>query len=191
MRVWIATRATDVTPIKFDIPGSSVVIKDRRTSDRPTEESIYHKIYGDRTEVFEVARSTFLCDYGVVDDLKDRVHRTLGGLINRDRAQKERACAEPVHHRCTLPSVGIPLSRFTSTRQLVKAIRDAIKGHRNMNVKDVLHRDISVNNIMISADVKAEHGAHGFLIDPELAAIMDIKTIRSELKALPVSPASS
>ncbi|KZT18171.1 hypothetical protein NEOLEDRAFT_1246569 [Neolentinus lepideus HHB14362 ss-1] len=185
-RVWIATRAThiiDDTPVTFDIPGSCVVIKDTwRPNDRPTEGSIYRKIYGDQTEVFGVAR--YLCDYDVVDDLKDRVHRTLGGLINHIRAQKERAFEELVHHRCVLLSVGIPLSRFTSTRQLMKAIRDAIKGHRNMNAKDVLHRDISVNNIMISADVKAEHGAHGFLIDPELAAIMDIKTIRSELKAI-------
>ncbi|EPQ53859.1 hypothetical protein GLOTRDRAFT_14925, partial [Gloeophyllum trabeum ATCC 11539] len=63
-----------------------------------------------------------------------------------------------VHHRCILRSVGIPLTRFKSTRQLLEAIRDAVEGHKAMNENGVMHRDISVNNILISADPDKEGG---------------------------------
>ncbi|EPQ50113.1 hypothetical protein GLOTRDRAFT_51029, partial [Gloeophyllum trabeum ATCC 11539] len=53
-----------------------------------------------------------------------------------------------------------------------------------MCARNVLHRDISVNNIMISADVDAEGGAKGFLIDPELAAATGMDNLQEELNHL-------
>ncbi|EPQ50540.1 hypothetical protein GLOTRDRAFT_16945, partial [Gloeophyllum trabeum ATCC 11539] len=76
-----------------------------------------------------------------------------------------------VHHRCVLDSVGIPLSRFSSTRQAMEAIYDCILGHESMGKKDILHRDISINNIMISAYPDKEK-CKGFLIDMEYATVV-------------------
>ncbi|KAH9830634.1 uncharacterized protein C8Q71DRAFT_681247, partial [Rhodofomes roseus] len=52
--------------------------------------------------------------------------------------------------RLVLGTVGIPISRFKSTREMVQALRDAIDGHRRMFEAGIIHRDISEGNIMIS-----------------------------------------
>ncbi|EPQ50517.1 hypothetical protein GLOTRDRAFT_12818, partial [Gloeophyllum trabeum ATCC 11539] len=76
-----------------------------------------------------------------------------------------------VHHRCILDSVGIPLSRFSSTRQVLEAYYDSLLGHERMGEKKILHRDISVNNIMISAYPDMEK-CRGFLIDMEYVTVV-------------------
>ncbi|EPQ50531.1 hypothetical protein GLOTRDRAFT_16671, partial [Gloeophyllum trabeum ATCC 11539] len=78
-----------------------------------------------------------------------------------------------VHHRCVLDSVGIPLSRFSSTREAMEAIYDSLlaSGHERMGEKKILHRDISINNIMISAYPDMEN-CKGFLIDMEYATVV-------------------
>ncbi|KAI0636326.1 hypothetical protein C8Q77DRAFT_1156006 [Trametes polyzona] len=57
---------------------------------------------------------------------------------------------ERSHMRIVIDDVGRPLTQFTSTRELVEAIRDAIIGHRLAWEKaGVLHRDVSLGNILI------------------------------------------
>ncbi|EPQ50096.1 hypothetical protein GLOTRDRAFT_134257, partial [Gloeophyllum trabeum ATCC 11539] len=180
-RVWVATKLE-----RLDRAGHSsgrlFIIKDSwREKDRWTEGRIYDAIRGDEeVPVFGVAR--FEDEFDVGDQDPGGVHCTAGERIN---AQKDKSVhAERVHHRCILESVGIPITRFKSTKVLMMAVRDAVKGHQNMCLKDVLHRDISVNNVMISASVIAEGGAMGFLIDPELAAVGSMPDIEKELRFL-------
>ncbi|EPQ53827.1 hypothetical protein GLOTRDRAFT_139906 [Gloeophyllum trabeum ATCC 11539] len=175
-RVWLAQKLCEDRE-----EAGFVVVKDYwRDRERWTEGNIYRAIYGASGRAFGVAR--LYHDYDVTADPRDRVHVASGWMVNEKLG--EVVFKDLVHHRCILLSVGIPLWRFKSTRQLLHAIRDALKGHQNMCKNGVLHRDISVNNILISADPGAENEAVGFLIDPELAFADGMKDKDGELRNL-------
>ncbi|CAM6004313.1 unnamed protein product [Sphagnum balticum] len=73
-------------------------------------------------------------------------------------------------HCCLVVSpAGRPLSSYRSVRELLEALRDAIKGHRSL-LEDgkILHRDISENNIIIT-EVTVKGDPTGLLIDLDLA----------------------
>ncbi len=77
-------------------------------------------------------------------------------------------------HCCLVVSpAGRPLQDYRSVRELLEALRDAIKGHKSL-LEDgkILHRDISENNIIITkGDLK------GMLIDLDLAK--ELNSVRS------------
>ncbi|KAI0270714.1 hypothetical protein BC834DRAFT_819395, partial [Gloeopeniophorella convolvens] len=95
-----------------------------------------------------------------------------GGVVQRTQTQDfvdslgcTGSSAMPhIHYRMVLKTVGRPLREFESTYQLCRAIRDAIVGHAAaFQDAEVLHRDISANNILISK------GGGGLLIDWDLS----------------------
>ena len=64
---------------------------------------------------------------------------------------------------------GRAIRDFRSIPELLEALRDAIKAHRSLYTKgQILHRDISENNIIIT-DPKEAGGFTGMLIDEDLA----------------------
>ncbi|KAM0670860.1 hypothetical protein ACQRIU_001255 [Beauveria bassiana] len=68
---------------------------------------------------------------------------------------------------------GRVLSDFSTIRELLEAIHDAIKAHRSLYLKGgILHRDISSSNIIIPSPGKAD-GFKGMLIDLDLAKERD------------------
>ncbi|KAI0692081.1 hypothetical protein C8T65DRAFT_745297 [Cerioporus squamosus] len=73
---------------------------------------------------------------------------------------------ERSHMRFVVDTVGRPLTTFRCTKELVTAVRDAIKGHRlAMTRAGVLHRDVSVGNVLI-LDNPSDPGSYaGFLHD--------------------------
>ncbi|KAI9067735.1 hypothetical protein FKP32DRAFT_1672828 [Trametes sanguinea] len=57
---------------------------------------------------------------------------------------------ERSHMRIVIDEVGRPLTEFKSTRELVTALRDAVIGHQQAWLRaGILHRDVSVGNILI------------------------------------------
>jgi hypothetical protein len=78
-----------------------------------------------------------------------------------------------VHYCLVTSPAGRPLHEYQSVRELVDALRDAIRGHRSL-VKDgkILHRDVSENNIIIT-ELPAEGAPKGRLIDLDLAKELD------------------
>ncbi|KAI0315902.1 kinase-like domain-containing protein, partial [Amylostereum chailletii] len=69
-----------------------------------------------------------------------------------------------IHHRVVLSTIGRPLKKFTSTRELTTATRDAIEAHSVVFTKlNILHGNISAGNILITQD------GRGMLIDWDLA----------------------
>ncbi|KAI0648622.1 hypothetical protein C8Q79DRAFT_904359 [Trametes meyenii] len=73
---------------------------------------------------------------------------------------------ERSHVRFMVDTVGRPLSRFKSTRELVTAMRDAIRGHRlAMERGGILHRDVSSGNILIVDRPRRNHPCTGILHD--------------------------
>ncbi|KAJ4308018.1 hypothetical protein N0V84_012350 [Fusarium piperis] len=68
---------------------------------------------------------------------------------------------------------GRVISGFRTTKELLAAMRDAIKAHQSLyTVGNILHRDISSNNIIITTP-KAADGFEGMLIDLDLAKERD------------------
>ncbi|KAG9236064.1 hypothetical protein BJ875DRAFT_541575 [Amylocarpus encephaloides] len=68
---------------------------------------------------------------------------------------------------------GRPLREYQSVRELLEALRDAIRGHRSL-LEDgrILHRDISENNIIIT-ELPTKDAPKGRLIDFDLAKELD------------------
>ncbi|GJJ12264.1 hypothetical protein Clacol_006505 [Clathrus columnatus] len=76
------------------------------------------------------------------------------------------------HYRIVLNEVGAQLTTFRSTRELVSVIHQALQAHQNAYDAGVLHRDISVGNIMIH---ESESGGErkALLIDWDMAKFKD------------------
>lgn len=66
------------------------------------------------------------------------------------------------HHRIVLNIVGESLAKFTSSRELVQNVHDALIAHQDAFRAGVLHRDISPGNIIVFLGT-------GYLIDWDLA----------------------
>lgn len=69
---------------------------------------------------------------------------------------------------------GRPLHTFKTRLELLKALRDAVKGHRSL-FKDarILHQDVSAYNIIIT-DSPNENVPKGILIDLDVAMDLDV-----------------
>lgn len=72
-----------------------------------------------------------------------------------------------IHSRLIM-SRGLPIYQFESNIQFLRAFHDAIAGHLSLLRSGILHRDISINNIMITLGNRSD-GYEGFLIDLDLA----------------------
>jgi hypothetical protein len=59
-----------------------------------------------------------------------------------------------IHTRIVVSMFGERIEKFRNALQLLVVLRDAIEGHWQLfDVTKILHRDISLNNIMINPDV--------------------------------------
>ncbi|KAG6807461.1 hypothetical protein H0H92_007369 [Tricholoma furcatifolium] len=78
------------------------------------------------------------------------------------------------HYRIAIEYVPCRLDQFTHVRQMITAIRDAAIAHSiAATVAQILHRDISVGNIMFRID---DHGnVHGYLIDWDLSLDLSVQ----------------
>ncbi|KZT29130.1 hypothetical protein NEOLEDRAFT_1057310, partial [Neolentinus lepideus HHB14362 ss-1] len=91
--------------------------------------------------------------------LQDPTYRT--AFERRDRRQ---------HRRLVLEPFAIPITFFRSLKELIKGFIDAITAHRDLlNMAGILHRDISLNNIML---IDMPDGSRkGLLIDLDYAVV--------------------
>lgn len=89
-------------------------------------------------------------------------------------AKRSRASPPPVFNRVhtrILMHKGRDITLFTTPRELLLGLHDAIVGHRSL-LQDagILHRDISLYNIMLTSPTHPRaDGMHGFLIDLDMA----------------------
>jgi serine/threonine protein kinase len=68
---------------------------------------------------------------------------------------------------------GCVISDFQTVEELLEAMRDAIKAHQSLyETGNILHRDISSNNIIITRPETAD-GFKGMLIDLDLVKVRD------------------
>ncbi|EPQ56817.1 hypothetical protein GLOTRDRAFT_127218 [Gloeophyllum trabeum ATCC 11539] len=128
-KTWLAVPATlidSACPFGEELE-HAVVIKDYwRGADRLTEKEIYDRIHAGG-HVVGVARCRTGFDVESVDDATtQQIHNTCASRVNA--LLPEAKFCQCKHYRCVLESVGIPLTRFRSTRQLLEAVRDVVKG---------------------------------------------------------------
>ncbi|KAI1792140.1 hypothetical protein LXA43DRAFT_1008158 [Ganoderma leucocontextum] len=73
---------------------------------------------------------------------------------------------ERSHMRFVVREVGRPVTQFRNTKELATAFRDAIIGHRTAMAKGgILHRDVSVGNVLIVDDPDLQDQFCGFIHD--------------------------
>ncbi|XXH05277.1 hypothetical protein Hte_011702 [Hypoxylon texense] len=73
-----------------------------------------------------------------------------------------------VHRRVVLHDYGEPIFCASSRTALLAALEDCLKGHQSLHGAGILHRDISINNLMVHEDERNPPW-RGFLIDLDLA----------------------
>ncbi|KAG2012269.1 other/FunK1 protein kinase [Coprinopsis cinerea AmutBmut pab1-1] len=80
-----------------------------------------------------------------------------------------------IKRRIILKKYGPPIHKFKTVLDVLYALIDAIRAHQRMvKEKGVLHRDISVNNILLGiAGADSEEGWRGVLIDFDMAIFLD------------------
>ncbi|KAF6742770.1 hypothetical protein DFP72DRAFT_159385 [Ephemerocybe angulata] len=70
--------------------------------------------------------------------------------------------------RLVMQLYGKSIEHFTSRAQAISALRDAILAHRDLLSKDILHRDVSMQNILLG-HFGASPRLRGILIDLDMA----------------------
>ncbi|KIJ57187.1 hypothetical protein M422DRAFT_83618, partial [Sphaerobolus stellatus SS14] len=84
----------------------------------------------------------------------------------------EQARLDLVHTRTVMKSYGETINKFSSPKEFILAFYDAVKAHRQLHqVAGILHRDISLNNILLNPG--GEQGNRGILIDFDLATCIN------------------
>ncbi|KAF8919155.1 hypothetical protein CPB85DRAFT_881631 [Mucidula mucida] len=78
-------------------------------------------------------------------------------------------------HRILLLTLGRDLLTFPTAKSLVKCVADGMKGHQMAYEKArILHRDISVGNIMMKIRPTDDSPIAGFLIDWDHCVVLDL-----------------
>ncbi|KAH6915700.1 hypothetical protein BKA70DRAFT_1418629 [Coprinopsis sp. MPI-PUGE-AT-0042] len=85
--------------------------------------------------------------------------------------------------RIWLEKYGNAIFEFTNPKQFLCAMRDAINGHRQLFQKvGILHRDISLTNVLLGRDGDDRPGWQGVLIDLDMAIRVDRQTVEADCR---------
>ncbi|GJE89820.1 hypothetical protein PsYK624_059280 [Phanerochaete sordida] len=160
--VWKATADPDTS-------NRAYVLKSAwRRACRPSEVAVYEYL---RERRLTGARG--IADFLAGDNVAlRRADGTTAPLsINALRPADAHVEPDMVLHRVLLPSVGTPLWLFEDPAHFVRALLAVVKGIEALAEHGILHRDISIGNVLLSADPRAGHEA--FLTDFEFASIRE------------------
>ncbi|KZT25676.1 hypothetical protein NEOLEDRAFT_1178145 [Neolentinus lepideus HHB14362 ss-1] len=92
-----------------------------------------------------------------------------GWLLDIDKYYVDHGRKRPLnfrHTRALLADFGWSLRRFTSLKELLGGLHDAIRGHIHITDHGIMHGDISESNILLTGGPKPNRG---LLIDLEMA----------------------
>ncbi|KAL0957587.1 hypothetical protein HGRIS_001371 [Hohenbuehelia grisea] len=137
-----------------------------RRSDRDSESAIYQSI---KTPPAGVAK--FLQGGDVIAPGSANVIR-----VDLLRAPQLSDQPTLILHRLVLETAGRALWESNSYLEIVKGVRAALIGHQDLFNQNILHRDISPGNILLSVEPSPIPGEEGFLTDLEFARISTIIT---------------
>ncbi|KZT18272.1 hypothetical protein NEOLEDRAFT_1033452, partial [Neolentinus lepideus HHB14362 ss-1] len=141
--------------------GNCVFLQDswRYDVDGMSQEGAIYKVLNDKG-VSNIAQ--VLCH----GDVRDQATVT-ADYVNASWALETRTLSKHKHYRIVLDAVGRTLDKASSSRAIVKAIRDILVAHKEAYEKaGILHRDLSFHNIVLIGD---ENNERGILIDWDLS----------------------
>ncbi|KAJ2936678.1 hypothetical protein H1R20_g423, partial [Candolleomyces eurysporus] len=79
-----------------------------------------------------------------------------------------------IETRIVMKGYGKSIRKYTSAKQLFCALRDAIAGHMELFKKGIIHRDVSLQNVLLGMP-GAEPGYRGVLIDFDISTLRHLK----------------
>ncbi|EGX87996.1 Protein kinase-like domain [Cordyceps militaris CM01] len=175
----LAGRATTCWKAYSDLdPATPLVVKDAWQYPERADEGEMLR-YVTEKGVVNVARyyhhTTVFVD-GTVDDVSTNVRHGLNLFANVSSPLRRTYSASPtessllgpgqnrVHRRLILHDCGKPIYEASSRKTLLMAFEQCLEGYESLLNEGILHRDISINNLLISDDER-----HAFIIDLDLA----------------------
>ncbi|TEB14749.1 hypothetical protein FA13DRAFT_1805317 [Coprinellus micaceus] len=151
-RYSICSRGTTCWRVRDPATMEEYVIKDSwREDDLPAEHELLEKVKGIPGVVFMAS-----CEVDRGETKGFRCASTLRQYQNRKAS------------RVLLHAYGQSVEHFSSVLQVLYAFRDAIVAHQRLLERGVLHRDISLGNVLFGKP-DAPEGERGVLIDLDLA----------------------
>ncbi|KAF8971794.1 hypothetical protein BDZ97DRAFT_1785176, partial [Flammula alnicola] len=149
-----------------DNEGKVVIVKDAwRSRDRTPEWKLLLKVKG-------LAGVGQMIAYD--DDEKLHVSTLRGIDITKIPKEPQSSFHDRTFYRLILEYYGKSIVGFETREDVLFAIRDAIAGHQNLWNEHILHRDVSINNILIGQPGSTA-GYRGILIDLDMAILIDCK----------------
>ncbi|KAF8631087.1 hypothetical protein AX17_005167 [Amanita inopinata Kibby_2008] len=114
--------------------------------------------------LFEGAEDT--TDRHSFSDKRPEAGPTSSGKPQRRKKemQEDESWKIRVHRRYVFKGCGIPITQFKNKEELLRVLIDLIRTHKRLVDADLLHRDISLNNVMLWKVLNEERRT-GFLID--------------------------
>ncbi|TFY77517.1 hypothetical protein EWM64_g6495 [Hericium alpestre] len=113
-------------------------------------------------------------DIGGKSDTTGARRSILEGLADYPYAQDYEKLEIRIHRRIVLKDCGTPIQNFASRRELVGGLIDVILAHRALHdEKKIIHRDISLRNIMLQDNGSPPGKRPGLLIDLDYSVKID------------------
>ncbi|KAI1461839.1 hypothetical protein F4805DRAFT_475192 [Annulohypoxylon moriforme] len=103
--------------------------------------------------------------HGINNDIQSNVWKGLD-ITTAENYRPQRS-TNRIHRRVIIRDYGKPICEASSRAALLSALEDCIIGHESLRRAGILHRDISINNLMINKDNNPSWPA--FLIDLDFA----------------------
>ncbi|KAI0656833.1 hypothetical protein C8Q70DRAFT_1009106 [Cubamyces menziesii] len=191
--VWYVIPETEATNSKISRPTVYILKNAWRPASRLGEYLIYTRMltHAEVAATSAIARPLAGGDVegnlrgGVVDE-----SLTISiGAIRHSHSASSSLEVDAVLHRMVLKDYGLPLHKFRTILEMLRAVRAVVKGHRVLARAGILHRNISPGNIMIRLSnpqvkrdqfgkLSLEHSqpegptqSAGFLMDFEFASL--------------------
>ncbi|KAJ7450056.1 hypothetical protein B0H11DRAFT_325431 [Mycena galericulata] len=126
-----------------------------------------------------------------LDDATENIRSTITHSSPKKLFKAYSLLEKRVHRRIVLTPYCLPLTSFQSRKELVSIFIDAVTAHRDLVNANILHRDISLNNVMVAPlDAPADNDTpittglsfplrRGLLIDVDYALVSNSTTERS------------
>ncbi|KAL0960122.1 hypothetical protein HGRIS_011763 [Hohenbuehelia grisea] len=162
--VWRVTRMENNCIVNID---EVCILKNAwRPSDHNSESDIYQSISTRLAGVAEFLQGGDVTMPGSTDVIRvDRLRCVPG------RSFVPSAQSTWILHRLVLKTIGRALWDADSFLDIVKGVRAALNGHKSLCSHNILHRDVSTGNVLLSAEPSAKPGEEGFLADLESAHV--------------------
>ncbi|KAJ8522304.1 hypothetical protein ONZ45_g1106 [Pleurotus djamor] len=139
-----------------------------RRSNRDSESDIYQSIGTHPSGVAEFLQGGDVMFPGTTNVIR------VDHLRNPNQAPGSYKQVTAILHRLVLNTTGRALWEGDSFLDIVKGVRAAVKGHQDLCNQDILHRDVSPGNVLLSAESPPKPGKEGFLTDLDFARIQTI-----------------